>query len=281
MIRTCLICSLLLVISGSTFAQREFRGGRSGRGGRYGRGMIDITIDRRGVPDWEVDEEFPEDVFTFVRVRYNDYGGYGKWRTDYPDSDLNFSFRLNQLTALRVTPDPIILDLTDPAVFNFPFLYIIEPGGHDGGLNLMPDEVTALRQYIDNGGFVMVDDFWGEWEWEIFYQQIKRIFPDTEPVELSLDHPIFHCVYELEKKPQIPSIGVFESGRTAERYDATEPHYKAFFDDDGRLQMIICHNTDLGDGWEQEGASPSYFREMSEKWAYPLGINILFYAMTH
>ena len=92
--------------------------------------MIDIRIDRRGVPDWEVDEEFPEDVFTFVRVRYNDYGGgWGKWRTDYPDSDLNFSFRLNQLTSLRVTPDPIILDLTAPAIFDYPFLYIIEPGG--------------------------------------------------------------------------------------------------------------------------------------------------------
>ena len=278
MIRTCLLCTLMLAISGSTFAQRGFRGGRGGRGGR---GMIDIRIDRRGVPDWELDEEFPEDVFTFVRVRYNSYGGWGKWATDYPDSDLNFSFRLNQLTSLRVMPDPIILDLTDPAIFDYPFLYIIEPGGYDGGLNFMPDEVAALRHYIDNGGFVMVDDFWGEDEWQIFYQQIKLIFPDTEPVELPYEHPIFHCVYDLEKKPQIPSIRPFLSGLTTERYDAPEPHYKAFFDDQDRLQMIICHNTDLGDGWEREGEDPRYFREMSEKWAYPLGINILFYAMTH
>jgi hypothetical protein len=280
MIRTCLLCTLMLAISGSSFAQRGFRGGR---GGRMGRGNIDIRIDRRGVPDWEVDEEFPEDVFTFVRVRYNDYGGWGNWRTDYPDSDLNFSFRLNQLTSLKVTPDPIILDLTDPAIFDYPFLYIIEPGGGrgDGGLNFMPDEVKALRRYIDNGGFVMVDDFWGEREWDVFYRQIKLIFPDTEPVDLPLEHPIFHCVYDLKKRPQIPSINHFMSGRTWERFDAQEPHYRAFLDDEGNPQMIVCHNTDLGDGWEREGEDPNYFREMSEKWAYPLGINLLFYAMTH
>jgi hypothetical protein len=275
MIRTLILCTLLLVISGSSmaqFGQRRWRRERS----------IDIRIDRRGVPDWEVDAEFPEDVFTFVRVRYNDYrGGWGKWATDYPDADLNFSFRLNQLTALRVTPDPIILELSDPAIFDYPFLYIIEPGGYDGGLNLQPDEVETLRRYIDNGGFVMVDDFWGQDEWQIFYQQIKKVFPDTEPVELSLEHPIFHCIYELKQKPQIPAINVFLAGRTTERWDAPEAHYWAFFDEKGRPQMIICHNTDLGDGWEREGENHDYFREMSEKWAYPLGINILFYAMTH
>lgn len=273
MIRSVIVGVLLLAISGSTAAQ--FRG-------RWrNRRPIQIDMDRRGVPDWEVDSEFPDDVFTFVRVRYNDYGGWGKWATDYPDSDLNFSFRLQQLTSLRVSPDPIILDLEDEAIFDYPFLYIIEPGGYDGGLNLRPEEIKTLRRFLDNGGFVMVDDFWGEAEWQIFYQQIKQVFPDTEPVELTLDHPVFHCVYELEKRPQIPAINVFLSGRTAERYDAQEPHYLGYFDEKGRIQMIICHNTDLGDGWEREGENRDYFREMSEKWAYPLGINILFYAMTH
>jgi hypothetical protein len=275
MIRALILCTLLLAVSGSSlaqFAQRRWRRDRS----------IDINIDRRGVPDWEVDAEFPDDVFTFVRARYNAYrGGWGKWATDYPDSDLNFSFRLNQLTALKVTPDPLILDLSDPAIFDYPFLYIIEPGGYDGGLNLQPDEIETLRRYIDNGGFVMVDDFWGEDEWQIFYRQIKQVFPDTEPIELPLDHPIFHCVYELKQKPQIPSINAFLGGRTSERWDAPEAHYRAFLDEKGRPQMIICHNTDLGDGWEQEGANHEYFLQMSEKWAYPMGINILFYAMTH
>jgi hypothetical protein len=204
MIRTLLISSLLLTISGGSLAQFGPR--------RSQRGAIEIDMDRRGVPDWDVDAEFPTDVFTFVRVRYNDRG-WGKWWVDYPDSDLNFSFRLNQLTSLRVTPDPIVLDLSDPAIFHYPFLYIIEPGGYDGGLNLSPNDVATLRRYLDNGGFVMVDDFWGEQEWDIFYRQIKQVYPDTEPVELSLEHPIFHCVYELERKPQIPAIEIFLSGQ--------------------------------------------------------------------
>ncbi len=276
MFRRGLVVLLLVVISGSTMAQRS-RWGRS-------RGGVDISIDRRGVPDWEVDPDFPDDLFTFVRIRYNAYGGgWGKWATDYPDSDLNLSFRLQQLTALKVAPDPLILDLTDPELCNYPFIYIIEPGGGwgGGGLNLTNEEVAALRRYIDNGGFVMVDDFWGEDEWREFYREIKKVFPDQEYVELELDHPIFHCVYDLKEKPQIPSIGHAMSGRRSESYDAPEAHYRAFLDKQGRPQVIICFDTDLGDGWEQEGANVDYFREFSEKWAYPLGINILFYAMTH
>ena len=64
--------------------------------------------------------------------------------------------------------------------------------------------MTALRRYLLNGGFLMVDDFWGDDEWENFYEEIKRVFPDREPVELPLDHPIFHCVYHLKEKPQVP-----------------------------------------------------------------------------
>src|SRR5262249_5353245 len=112
-------------------------------------------------------------------------------------------------------------------------------------------------------------------------QQIKRVFPDREPVELPLEHEIFHCVYDLKMKPQIPSIVFYMQGQTYERADARVPHYRALFDDKGRMMAFICHNTDLGDGWEREGMREDYFREMSEKWAYPLGINIVTYAMTH
>ena len=246
--------------------------------------------DRRGIPDWEVDPDFPEDVFTFVRIQYNAWGGgRGKWRTDYPDSDLNISFRLQQLTSLRVNPDPIILELTDPRLFDYPFIYIIEPGGDWGypgtGMNLMPAEVAALRRYLDQGGFLMVDDFWGVEEYAEFIREMRKVFPDREPIELPLDHPIFHCVYDLAEKPQIPSINQALQGRSSgitwERPDAREPHYQGIFDDNGRMVVIICHNTDLGDGWEREGENEWYFHEFSEKYAYPLGINIIFYAMTH
>jgi len=154
---------------------------------------------------------------------------------------------------------------------------LIEPGH----MALTEEEVAGLRRYLLNGGFLMVDDFWGEDEWFVFHQNLKRVFPDKEPVELPLEHEIFHCVYDLKKKPQVPSIHGYWGGRTYERWDAQEPHYRALFDDKGRMMAIICHNTDLGDGWEREGEDSGYFHEFSEKWSYPLGINIVTYAMTH
>jgi len=252
------------------FRQREFR---------------PEMVDRGGVPVWNNDERFKADLFTFVRVRYSSHGGGwgggwggGGWATDYPDSDLNFSYRLHELTALEVDPYGKIIELTDEALFDYPFIYVIEPGR----MLLEEAEVTALRRYLMNGGFMMVDDFWGEAEWANFYREIKRVFPEFEPVELPLEHEIFHIVYDLKMKPQVPSIHAWErSGLTYERWDATEVHYRGIFDDKGRMMAIVCHNTDLGDGWEQEGASREYFKEFSEKWSYPLGINIVTYAMTH
>jgi len=265
----------MLMLTGTIIAQRWRRGG-------YDSGYYD----RQGVPEWQNDPEFKEDVFTFVRIQYQSYdGGYGRrggrWRTDWPASDLNFSFRLQQLTSLKVNPTPVILELTDPKLFRYPFIYIVEPGA----LTFTEPETKALRRYLENGGFLMVDDFWGEDEWYNFHYEIRRVFPNRELVELPLDHAIFHCVYDLKIKPQIPSInhafgGRYE-GRTWERPDAQTPYYKAIYDDDGRMMVIVCHNTDLGDGWEREGEDPWYFREFSEKYAYPLGINIVTYAMTH
>jgi hypothetical protein len=282
-----------VVASGVVFAQ--YGGGR-GRGRDRDRWDED---DRGGVPDWENDPQFERDVFTFVRVvygsgggGYDDYGGWGRrgrrgwgggWRTDWPDSDLNLSYRLQQLTSLKVNPNPIYMPLTDPELFSYPFLYMIEPGN----LYFTDEEVAALRKYLLAGGFLMVDDFWGDEQWENFYRQIKRVFPEREPVELKIDHEIFNIVYRLKEKPQMPSIGQAIRGRpwgiTWEEHGpgCEDVHYKAIFDDKGRMMAIICHNTDLGDGWEEEGVDPWYFKEFAEKKAYPMGINIIVYAMTH
>jgi Domain of unknown function (DUF4159) len=285
-------CGILLA-AGIALGQqfRQFRGGQRGV----------IPDDRAGVPNWEVDKRFAKDVFTFVRVEYQSggRGGYrggfggggfggrrggrgwgGGWDTDFPDSDLNFSFRLQQLTSLKVNPDPIHMPLTDPKLFDYPFIYMIEPGR----LTFSEDEVAALRRYLFNGGFLMVDDFWGDDQWENFYGEIKRVFHDREYVELGLDHEIFHCVYRLKDKPQVPSIHTWQwSGLTWEDHGSGSEtvHYRAFYDDKERMVALICHNTDLGDGWEREGENEEYFHEFSEKKSYPMGINIVTYAMTH
>lgn len=259
----------------------DFYDRRGGRNRGLGSGVTEFT-ERNGTPEWPVDPNFKHDVFTFVRLRYFSAGRRGGgWKTDSPDSDLNFSFRLQQMTSLKVDPRPKQMDITDDALFDYPFVYIVEPGG----LKFTEPEVVALRKYLLNGGFLMADDFWGEEEGDNFYEQMARVLPDHPPVELPLEHPVFHCVFDLKEKPQIPAIGVAQrhryDGVTWEREDAKTPDYRGYFDDKGRMVVMVCHNTDNGDGWEREGEDEWYFREFSEKKGYPMGINIIFYAMTH
>jgi hypothetical protein len=267
---------LLLGAAVTAVAQR-------GRSPRY-----DTSQNRNGVPSWENDPEFPTDIFTFVRIEYDSVGGrrgwgggYSRWATDFPDSDLNLSFRLQELTTLKVDPNGKILRLTDDELLDYPFIYFLEPGG----LYLSDAEIAALRRYLLRGGFLMVDDFWGGDEWNGFYEPFSRVFPEYQLTELELDHPIFSCVYTLTEKPQVPSINHAMSGQRFELRPGPDngsvPHYRALFGPKGRMMAIICHNTDLGDGWEREGVSEEFFKEYSVKRAYPMGINILFYTMTH
>ena len=260
---------------------------RRGRGwyGDFGgslRTAREVPSNSTGTPNWTNNAAFDKDVFTFVRVRYSQ-GGFrgGGWPTDLPDSDLNLSFRLQQITSMKVDPDGRILRLTNPELKHFPFIYIVEPGG----LYLENDEIVALREYLLNGGFLWLDDFWGEREWENCEAVLREVFPSRAFSELTLDHPLYRGVFEIKAKYQIPAIGyVYNSryqGITWERQDAREVHHKAIFDDQNRLMVLATHNTDNGDGWEREGEDDYYFRNFSEKAAYPLAINVLYYVMTH
>ena len=241
---------------------------------------------RAGVPNWDRDEELPNDMFTFARIQYDSWGvgwrGRGKWSVDYPESDLNMSFRLQQLTSLKVDPEGTVLNLNEDKLFNYPFIYIIEPGQ----IYFSESEVKSLRKYLLNGGFLMVDDFWGEVEWKNFERQFRRVFPSRKIVDLPIEHELFQCVFPLKQKPQVPNPRTAMQGAsrgiTWERWDAQTPNYRGVYDDHGRLMVVICHNTDLGDGWEEESrAGEWYFKEFSEPKAYPMGINIIFYSMTH
>ena len=237
---------------------------------------------------------FPDNRFTFCRIKYTSYGEHpeqnfrGRWSIDYPESDQHFSWRLSELTTVNVeTLDDggfyhVVLNLTDEKLFDYPFIYMIEVGE----LVFTEAEVKALRTYLLRGGFLMVDDFWGDREWQNWVMQIERVFdPEEFPMEeLPLTHPIFNCVFVLDEKPQVPSAYFWMNSRglTSERgEESATPHYKGIRDKNGRLMAVVCHNTDLGDGWEREGENEDYFREISAKKAYPMGINIVVYAMTH
>lgn len=224
---------------------------------------------------------FPGNGFTFARVRYTSTGYMGgPWYTDYPDSDLNFSQRLAEITSLHVNQEPVVVDLTDPALCNYPFIYMIEVGS----LEFQDEEIAPLRDYLLRGGFLMVDDFWGEDEFRNWEREISRVLPPEEypMIQLPFNHEIFHVVFDLNGPPQIPSIHHWRrSGRTTERHDAPEARCWGIFDKNNRLMVVVMHNTDLGDGWEREGEDEEYFWEFSAKRAYPMGVNIVVYAMTH
>jgi hypothetical protein len=276
--RTCkfaILAGVLTVIG--VAAAPQFRSAREAEAGR------------EATPTWTNAPGFEHDVFTFVRVKYDVNGKYGpghtrrdeRWMIDFPEADLNLSYRLQQLTSLRVDPNTHTLELTENDLYNYPFIYIVEAGR----LTFKDEELPILRNYLLNGGFLMVDDFWGMREWNNFKQELKRVFPDRESVPLPLEHEIFHCVFDLKIKPQIPGEphwgNYVRTGETWERPDAKEVDYRGIFDDKGRLMVMLCHNTDNGDGWEREGYNEGYFHAFSEKYAYPLAINILYYAMTH
>jgi len=283
--RAAILALILCTVGGAVFAQRSYRQRRE----------IDLADPRASqhseqTPTWSYEPGFEKDVFTFVRIIYHSAGrsrrgfwGGGRWMTDWPDADLNLAWRLQQMTSLRVDPKGRSIEITDPSLFRYPFIYIVEPGD----LGFTDEEAAILRKYLLNGGFLMLDDFWGEDEWDGMAEAMSQVFPDRQFQDIPRTHPIFHCVFDLpnELNLQCPAIqyGVDSevTGVTWERSDAQEVHIRGIYDDKGRLCVIACHNTDNGDGWEREGESAYYFREFSEKKAYPLGINIIFYAMTH
>lgn len=279
-------CAALLLAVLFLSAQAQFFGGGGYRRNYQIRNAE--TIKEQEAMEKSLTPGFQEDVFTFARLKFGaDWGyrlgGARSWEDDAPEADLSLTYRLYEVTSLKVRPDLHYIDITTKDLANYPFVYIAAAGR----LVLTDDEVAALRNYLLNGGFMMVDDFWGDDQWQHFYEQIKQVFPDREPVELTLDHRIFHTVFDFKQAPQIPSVGSFLNSRLP--YDPGwpyfvkdhGPHYYAIYDDQQRMMVLICHNNHFGDGWEHETDDTSYFDRFSEPMGYPMFINILVYAMTH
>ena len=241
---------------------------------------------------------FPGDKFTFCTVAYRSVRsealGFG-WNTDWPDAGYNFMIRLEELTSIQINKKPngephqVVVQLTDKELFDYPYVFM-----SDVGTAYFDDqEVEALREYLLRGGLLHVDDFWGDPAWRNWEYEIAKVLtPEEYPIrDVPLTHPIFKIVFDIKEVPQIPSIQYWEGARdgtTSERGRATaEPHIRAIFHPDdagnpnGRIMVLMTHNTDVADGWEKEREDPQYFEEFSVKKSYPLGINIVVYAMTH
>ncbi len=236
------------------------------------------TIDLPAVPQWLKTFKFENAKFTFVRIRYDSHDSTRRkfsWLTDFPDADLNFAVQVGRFTSLDVSTPSLVLRLTDPRLKDYPFIYISEPSS----MVLSFEEAVALREYLNGGGFLLVDDFWGDAEWEDVKAVFQQVFPDRKPRELPLDHPIFHCLFDLSEKPQV--LSYFEYFYKSNVVKREQAQFYAIEDNSGRAMVVFCHNNDLADGWERVGETDNFKREMSEARAFPMGFNILFYALMH
>ncbi len=226
--------------------------------------------------------------FRFCRVWFrNGAAGDGDgWYVDYPRADENLSIRLMELTKTRVTQDgegnpyPVIVRLTDPALFRCPFLMMSEPGGS----YFNKEEAENLGAYLLKGGFLWVDDFWGSRAWRNWENQIaKALSPIDYPIiDLTVDHTMFRMLFPVQTLPQIPNVGLWRfERRTSERgQDSDELHVRGIQDRHKRIMVLMTHNTDFGDAYERESEDPSYFHNFSVN-GYAIGIDVLLYAMTH
>jgi uncharacterized protein DUF4159 len=230
------------------------------------------------------DARFAGLQWTFARIRYDAWTlPPGRrydimdepWTIDFPAAEQNLSRRVKTVTAIQVN-DPITISIEDPNLWSYPWIYIVEPGN----LRLRETEVPILREFLLRGGTLTFDDFHGPIEWDNLERELKRVFPDRRIVDLPLDHPIYHCFYEMSEFPQTPGLGSFLQGRTWEKGGFTA-HLRAIQDDNGRAMVLINWNTDMGDGWEWSNASdfPGYVKFTAQ--AYRMQINEIIYSLTH
>jgi hypothetical protein len=256
-------------------AAAQFQGRRGG--GRNFRGGIPPNPDYDGA--W---------MFCRIMFRNATDGDGAGWSVDWPRADENLSMRFSELTRTLVSRAPngdynhALMLLTDaPTLSHCPFVMMTEPGG----AYFDEDEAAGLRTYLQKGGFLWADDFWSDYAFEHWMNQIRKALPSSDYplMDVPLDHPLFHTLYDVQRIPQIPSIDFWyrTGGRTSERgSESAEPHVRAISDRDGRILVVMTHNTDFGDAFEREGDSHEYFEAFAGP-GYAFGVDTLIYAMTH
>jgi len=262
--RLVVVAMLLVVVVASAFAQRRDFGG-GGRGSRF--------------PPFKIPPNVPYDGrFAFVRVKYETApGGYWwrgqpSWSHGFPLAERNLMKIMNELTFLNAHEEINTLALDDPELFKYPLAYIIEVSWW----TLTDAEAAALRQYLQKGGFLIVDDFkrsgdFGSPGWTPFEENMRRVLPDVRFFDMQATHPIFHSFFEINRLDVVPQA-----------YNAGQPTFRGVYEDNDprkRLQIIINYNTDISQFWEWSGQGLRPIDQTNE--AYKLGVNYLVYGLTH
>jgi Domain of unknown function (DUF4159) len=258
---------LLIVISAASalaFEPDQFQGQFGGYGG-YG--------------SIEPEQSHEHTEFGWSRLRYdsasfNGFRGYGgNWSRDYPKADRQFLIALRRLTRIDARSTEQVVDLNSDEIFNWPWVYAVQAQTW----TFTDAQAARMRQYLQKGGFLMVDDFHGEADWQSFIAGMRLVLPNSTVEELSNDDPIFHVLYDLQERFQVPGEQYVSTGRTYEK-DGYIPHWRAIRDENGRVIVAICFNMHLGDAWEW--ADDPRYPENFASLAFRIGINYIVYGMT-
>jgi hypothetical protein len=236
--------------------------------------------------DFPLPDDYRENAeWTRARLHYDSYrnvhgfvaDGYLRWTVDYPRSDRHLLEGVRRLTRINTKSVEQVVDLdgTDD-VYNWPMMYAVEVGYW----KLSDDEAAQLREYLLRGGFFMCDDFHGTIEWNNFIAGMNKVFPDRKIVDLDNKDPIFHVLYDLEDRFQVPGMQyVVIPPHHIYEYDGFEAKWRGIYDDKGRVIVAICHNMDLGDAWENSD-DPRY-PERYASLAYRIAMNYFIYDLSH
>lgn len=217
--------------------------------------------------------------FAFGRLRYRSpldsrgFAPYARWGIDCNKSDRQFITGLRRLTRVHARSVEHIIDIDSDEIFDWPWIF----GVSIGDWVLSDSQADRLRKYFQRGGFMMVDDFHNDHEWASFMVGVNQMFPNAQVIELEDGHPIFHVVYDLTNRVQIPGANVVH-GPGYER-GGVVPHWRGVLDNKGRVIIAACFNMDVGDAWEFAD-DPDYPERFASE-AYRLGVNYVLYAMTH
>ena len=232
-------------------------------------------------PDYQQPAEWTRARLKYHSVPVHPTMGYwegrNSWTIDYPRSDRHLLAGIRRLTRIdtKSVEQVVEFDGSDDA-YNWPFMYGVETGHW----NLSDDEAAQMRDYLERGGFFMCDDFHGAIEWDVFSTSMRKVFPDRPIVEINSSDAIFHTIYDLDQRYQVPGALYLETGLTYEKGETGKtPHWRGIYDDSGRLMVAICHNMDLGDSWEHAD-NPKYPARFSDL-GIRIGVNYVTYAMTH